>query len=152
MLIKNKVRRRNDAKIEDQVQRISGQDFRPSDPSRFSKLSDTINIQKDFEGKHQDLMEELNKLKTEIQTMATQSDEEPERTHNKHQTISKKEVLAALIDEDSENEESINKLQTLLDDSVKLNQRILFSDANNQIWEIIKQTDLNLEEMPAYIE
>jgi hypothetical protein len=27
-----------------------------------------------------------------------------------------------------------------------MNQRILFADKNNQIWEIIKQNDLNVED------
>lgn len=152
---KKKVRRRNDAQLDDinsfKVQRYD-QEPRSGDIGRVSKIIGSIKNASDFEYKQQDLLKELNKLKAQMEGFAVFSDDELEHVSNHKATINGREVLSSLIDDDSDNEESSDKLQQLLDNSVNNNQRILFADKHNQIWEIIKQTDINVDEPPTFAE
>lgn len=71
-----KLRRRNDANLGADNRDVVG---------RVSKLIEQTTAY-DFENKHQDLLQELNRLKTEIQAIVPSSDDEPERTKNKLDT------------------------------------------------------------------
>jgi chromosome segregation ATPase len=138
-----KMRRRNDAKLDN----INHYGTESNDVvGRVSKLIEQTSGY-DFENKHLDLLQELNRLKTEIQAIVPSSDDEPERTKNKLNT---QEALSCLIDAGEDNEENESKLQQFLDKSVGSNHRILFADKNNQIWEIVKQKDINVDDEPIY--
>lgn len=99
-----------------------------------------------------DLIQELNKLKVEMKGFADSSDDEPENTQKKtskvDSKVDSKDVLSCLIDTGDGQEDTENRLQQLLDNTVTSNQRIMFADKNNQIWEIVKQKDILVDSEP----
>ena len=88
-----------------------------------------------FSHRQLDLLQEIERLKTELQSIAPLLDDEPERTQIKYFSTQSKEI-AKLLCQDPLEEELNERLQTLLDSSRKENQKIIFSDKNNQLWEI----------------
>ena len=145
------MRRRNDAQFEDL------KNFPPTNHherqnkfERFSKILEGNN--NNFEDKQKELIEELNKLKSEMQGFSPSSDDEPELTQKKSIKVDNNEILSCLI-EDNKNQDSIeNKLQQLLDNTMDSNQRIMFADKNNQIWEIVKQDDLMVDQEQTLVQ
>ena len=88
-----------------------------------------------FSHRQYDLIKEIERLRSELNSIAPLLDEEPERTQIKFFNTQSKDI-AKLLWQDSKDEEWIEKLQNLLEASVKQSQRIIFSDKNNQLWEI----------------
>lgn len=88
-----------------------------------------------FSHRQLDLLQEIDRLKVELQSIAPLLDEEPEKTKIKYLSSQSKEI-AKLLCQDPTDEELGEKLQSLLDASRKQNQKIIFSDKNNQLWEI----------------
>ena len=130
----NKVRRRNDAKLEADIF-MPNKSFNHNDKDHKDKNKfDEYNSESYFEDKQEDLLKELNKLKLQLQAVSPSSDEEPERTSNHKASLS---MLTAVVESNPDND-MVEKLQELLENSIKTNQRIMFADKNNQLWEIIK--------------
>jgi len=148
--LQKKKRRRNDVLIGGSGpfnNMNTDEEPKSSNIGRVSRLLGSKVANYDFQNKHEDLLLELNKIKAEMQGIAsTSDDEEPEITHNQVQKLSKRDVLSSLVEDNSDEDGWDDKLQSLLDNSIMMNQRILFADKNNQIWEIIKQNDLNVED------
>lgn len=141
-----KVRRRNDAQADDRKILSERKSDRDSHMERFSQILNSTSM--NFEQKQLDLIKELNSLKVEMQGFAQSSDDEPELTQKRSSKVDSKEVLSCLIDS-SDQEETEHRLQQLLDNSVNSNQRIMFADKNNQIWEIVKQKDILVDSEPT---
>uniref|UniRef100_A0A7S3JD38 Uncharacterized protein n=1 Tax=Euplotes harpa TaxID=151035 RepID=A0A7S3JD38_9SPIT len=116
---------------------------KPTDSPAFEKAADYS-----FEHRQGDLLEEIERLKSELQRIAPLLDDEPERTHIRKSDYHSKEIMRLLNDDENDSEDSKNKLQQLLDNSKMYNQRIVFSDKNNQLWEISMVNDLSIDEQP----
>lgn len=115
---KKKIRRRNEANLdgtESKSNSIPNNSFATSENNRNSEIFNAVSSTDNSEEKYQNLLKELNKLKSEIQRFTPQSDDEPEDTQNRQSKIGSKEILSCLVDENSDNEENADKLQQLLD-------------------------------------
>ena len=141
-----KVRRRNDVNTMGGNIQI-GQVNRDMEMLAKPGVDPYHNPDAEFEFKQQDLMLQITKLKSQLQAVSPTSDEEPERTQSKRSDFN---ILSSIIE--NESPEISDKLQNLLDNSAKTQQRLLFADKNDQLWEIIKMDDWDVDASSTMVE
>jgi hypothetical protein len=104
--LQKKKRRRNDVLIGGSGpfnNMNTDEEPKSSNIGRVSRLLGSKVANYDFQNKHEDLLLELNKIKAEMQGIAsTSDDEEPEITHNQVQKLSKRDVLSSLVEDNSD--------------------------------------------------